>query len=48
VPGQLADVAVLSADYLAIPEAEIKRLESVLTIGGGNVVYATGLRAAGA
>jgi hypothetical protein len=42
VPGQLADVAVLSADYFAIPEAEIQRLESVLTIVGGNVVYATG------
>jgi hypothetical protein len=41
VPGQLADVAVLSADYFAIPEEEIKRLESVLTIVGGNVVYAT-------
>jgi predicted amidohydrolase YtcJ len=42
VPGQLADVAVLSADYFAIPEAEIQQLESVLTIVGGNVVYATG------
>jgi hypothetical protein len=41
VPGQLADLAVLSADYFAIPEAEIKRLESVLTIVGGHVVYAT-------
>jgi predicted amidohydrolase YtcJ len=42
VPGQLADLAVLSADYFAIPEAEIQRLESVLTMVGGNVVYATG------
>jgi predicted amidohydrolase YtcJ len=41
VPGQLADLAVLSADYFAIPEEEIKRLESVLTIVGGNIVYAT-------
>jgi predicted amidohydrolase YtcJ len=41
VPGQLADLAVLSADYFAIPEEEIKRLESVLTIVGGRVVYAT-------
>jgi hypothetical protein len=41
VPGQLADLAVLSADYLAIPEEEITRLESVLTIVGGRVVYAT-------
>ena len=42
VPGQLADLAVLSADYFSIPEEEIKRLESVLTIVGGKVVYATG------
>ena len=41
-PGQLADLAVLSADYFSIPEEEIKRLESVLTIVGGKVVYANG------
>ena len=40
-PGQLADVTVLSADYFSIPEEEIKQLESVLTIVGGKVVYAT-------
>ena len=39
-PGQLADLAVLSADYFSIPEEEIKHLESVLTIVGGKVVYA--------
>ena len=39
-PGQLADLAVLSADYFSIPEEEIKRLESVLTLVGGRVVYA--------
>ncbi len=42
VPGQLADLAVLSADYFSIPEEEIKRLESVLTVVGGKVVYGTG------
>jgi predicted amidohydrolase YtcJ len=42
VPGQLADLAVLSADYFSIPEEQIKRLESVMTIVGGNVVYGTG------
>ncbi len=41
VPGQLADLTVLSADYFSIPEEEIKQLESVLTIVGGKVVYAT-------
>ena len=40
-PGQLADLAVLSADYFSIPEEEIKQLESVLTIVGGKVVYAS-------
>jgi predicted amidohydrolase YtcJ len=40
-PGQLADLAVLSADYFCIPEEEIKHLESVLTIVAGKVVYAT-------
>jgi len=42
VPGQLADLAVLSADYFSIPDEEIKRLESVLTMVDGKVVYAAG------
>jgi hypothetical protein len=37
--GQLADLAVLSADYMSIPEEEIGGLESVLTLLGGEVVY---------
>jgi Amidohydrolase family len=40
VPGQLADLSVLSADYFSIPEEQIKHLESVLTMVGGKVVYA--------
>ncbi len=39
-PGQLADLAILSADYFSIPDEEIKQLESVLTIVGGKIVYA--------
>ena len=39
-PGQMADLAVLSADYFSIPEEDIKHLESYLTIVGGKVVYA--------
>jgi len=38
--GQLADLAVLSADYFSISDEDIKRLESVLTLVGGKVVYA--------
>ncbi len=41
-PGQLADLCVLSSDYFSIPEERIKRLESVLTIVGGRVVFAAG------
>jgi len=37
--GQLADLAVLSADYFSVPEDEIKRLESVLTMVGGKPVH---------
>lgn len=41
-PGQLADLSVLSGDYFSVPEEQIKAIESVLTIVGGKVVYATG------
>lgn len=39
-PGQLADLAVLSADYLRVPESDIGDLESVLTLVGGRIVHA--------
>jgi predicted amidohydrolase YtcJ len=38
-PGQLADFAILSADYMTVPEEQIRRIESVLTVTGGDVVY---------
>src|SRR5262249_50718522 len=37
--GQLADLAVLSDDYFAVPEENIKGIESVLTIVDGKIVY---------
>jgi hypothetical protein len=40
--GKLADLAVLSADYLTVPVERIGDLESVLTLVGGDVVYAAG------
>ena len=40
--GQLADLALLSADYFTVPEEEIRGIESLLTIVGGKVVYAAG------
>jgi predicted amidohydrolase YtcJ len=39
-PGKFADLAVLSADYLTAPVKEIGKIRSVLTIVGGDVVYA--------
>ncbi len=41
VAGHFADLAVLSADYFSIPEIDIKSLESILTMVGGKVVYAS-------
>ncbi|MBL8823201.1 MAG: amidohydrolase [Planctomycetia bacterium] len=41
-PEQLADVAVLNNDYFTVPEEEIKRIESILTIVDGKVVYGAG------
>lgn len=38
--GQLADLAVLTEDYMSVPDENIKSIESVLTILGGKVVYA--------
>jgi hypothetical protein len=37
--GMLADLAVLSQDFFTVPEEEIKALESVLTVVGGDIVY---------
>jgi predicted amidohydrolase YtcJ len=42
VPGQFADLSLLSADYFSIPEEDIKHLESVLTLVAGRVVYSAG------
>jgi hypothetical protein len=38
--GRLADLAVLSKDYFSVPEREISTIESVLSIVGGEIVYA--------
>ena len=39
-PGKLADLAVLSADYLAVPVQEVGKIRSLLTMVGGHVVHA--------
>jgi hypothetical protein len=40
--GQLADLVVLSDDYLSVPEDQIRQIVSVLTVVSGTVVYADG------
>ena len=44
--GKLADLAVLSEDYLAVPVEAIGGIRSLLTMVGGRVVYAAGPYAA--
>ena len=41
-PGKYADLAVLSADYFdsrAVSDEDLKRITSVLTLVGGQIVY---------
>jgi predicted amidohydrolase YtcJ len=38
-PGKLADLAVLDRDYFAVPDADIKKIRSVLTIVDGKIVH---------
>ena len=39
--GKWADLAVLSADYMTAPVEQIGRIESLLTMVGGRIVYAS-------
>ena len=41
-PGKLADIVVLSEDYLAVPDEALRGLKSVLTLIGGEIVYSDG------
>lgn len=40
--GKLADLIVLSEDYDTVPDAELRRMTSVLTIVDGQIVYSDG------
>lgn len=42
MPGQYADLAVLSADYFTLAEEDIKNITSLLTIVGGQIVHGDG------
>jgi predicted amidohydrolase YtcJ len=41
-PGKLADMVVISKDYLTCPEEEIRQIEALMTVVGGKVVYTRG------
>ena len=41
-PGKLADLAVLTKDYMTVPADQIGSIESLLTMVGGKIVYASG------
>jgi predicted amidohydrolase YtcJ len=41
-PGKLADLAVLTKDYMTVPTDQIGSIESLLTMVGGKIVYAAG------
>jgi len=41
-PGQYADFAVLSADYVSVPPEDIRSIASVLTVVDGRVVHGEG------
>ena len=40
--GKLADLVVLDRDYFTVPDADIKKIRSVLTIVDGRVVHNAG------
>ncbi|KAK7743685.1 hypothetical protein SLS62_010517 [Diatrype stigma] len=40
--GRLGDVVVLSDDYFEVPDEELRRIRSILTVVGGEVVYDSG------
>jgi len=41
--GKLADLVVLSHDYFTVPDEDLKKIRSVLTMVGGRIVYDAGV-----
>jgi hypothetical protein len=37
--GNLADLVVLDRDYFTVPDEDLRRIRSVLTVVGGEVVH---------
>jgi predicted amidohydrolase YtcJ len=42
-PGKLADLAVLDRDYFTVPDADIKKIRSILTFVNGKTVHDAGV-----
>jgi predicted amidohydrolase YtcJ len=42
-PGKLADLAVLSDDYFAVPDDQVRRIRSVMTVVDGKIVHDAGV-----
>jgi predicted amidohydrolase YtcJ len=42
-PGKLADIVVLDRDYFAVPDADIRKIRSVLTFVDGKAVHDAGV-----
>jgi hypothetical protein len=40
MPGMYADLAVLSQDFMTVPDEAIKNITSIMTVVGGKIVYA--------
>jgi predicted amidohydrolase YtcJ len=41
--GKLADLAVLSDDYFTVPDDQIRRIRSVMTVVDGKIVHDAGV-----
>ena len=41
-PGMYADLAVISADFMSVPDEEIRDITSVMTMVSGKIVYGDG------
>lgn len=41
-PGKRADLVVLDRDYFSVPDKELKKIESLLTMVDGKITFATG------
>jgi predicted amidohydrolase YtcJ len=41
--GKLADLVVLNSDYFTVPNEDLKKIRSVMTVVGGNIFYDAGV-----